>query len=182
MNQLQAAELLDIEEIKEQPQRFSVNTVEEANWALRKLSAIEAKRNEIKALAEQEMKRIKQWLEWESTSLDDSTAYFNGLLSEYAYRQRDQDPKFKKFTTPYGSVAFKKQQDKWEYDDAALLDSLRSSGLTELIRVKEEPNKVELKKRVAVKDGLVVDPETGSVLEGVQVIVQPDKLVVEPRE
>lgn len=179
MNQMQAAELLDIEEIKDQPQRFSVNTVEEANWALRKLSAIEAKRNEIKALAEQEMKRIKQWLEWESTSLDDSTAYFNGLLSEYAYRQRDQDPKFKKFTTPYGSVAFKKQQDKWDYKDDVLLKSLKEAGLTELIRVKEEPNKVDLKKRAAVNNGVVVDLETGAILDGVTVTVQSDKLVVE---
>lgn len=182
MNQLQAVELMEVEEIKAQAHRFTVNTVDEANWALRKLAAIEAKRQEVKALQEQELYRIKQWAEKELSQLDGDTEYFNILLSEFAGRQREADPKFKKVSTPYGSVAFQKQQDKWEYNDAVLLDSLKQAGLTELIRIKEEPNKVDLKKRAAVKDGVVVDPDTGAILDGVTVMAQPDKLVVKISE
>lgn len=182
MNQLQAAEMLEVEEIKAQSQRVTVNTAQDANWVFRKLVAINAKRQEVKALQEQEMYRIKLWAEKELTKMDEDAEHLNSALSDFARRQREVDPEFKKISTPYGSVAFQKQQDKWEYNDAVLLDSLKQAGLTELIRIKEEPNKVDLKKRAAVKDGVVVDPDTGAILDGVTVTEQPDKLVVKISE
>jgi len=172
-------ELQDVEEIISERERFRVETIDQANWALRKISALKAKLTEVQQLAEAEQRRIAEWLHWEQSKLNDSVAFFESLLGEYALRQREADPAFKKLSTPYGTVKLKKNADKWEYDDKKLLESLESAGLDEFIRIKKEPNKVELKKNTIVQDGQVIHPETGAILEGVQVVPQPESVVVE---
>jgi len=176
MNALQAHEFDDIPEKRE---RLQIETIDQVNWVFRKLSAIEAKRKELKQLAEAELYRIKSWLESETSKLDRDADYFQSLLNEYAIRQRDIDPQWRKTSTPYGTVKFKRQVPKWHYDDERLIESLKSAGRTDLIRIKEEPNKVELKKAVKVVNGAVVDTESGAVLEGVLVEELPDAVVVE---
>lgn len=178
MNALQINELEDINGFMER-ERFSVKTIDQVNWALRKLAAINAKRNEIDRLAAEEVSRINSWKDTENGKLEQERLFFEALLHEYAIHQRDEDPGFKKTTTPYGTVKFRKQSAKWSYDDKALLESLKSSGLTDLIRTKEEPNKVELKKIAIVKEGKVIDPSSGAFIDGVSVEEQPDAVVVE---
>jgi len=163
----------------EERERFKIETIDQVNWALRKLSAIKSKQSEIDGLADAEIARIKAWHESESRKLDDDKFFFESLLQEYMHSQRINDPNFKKTSTPYGTVKFRKTQPKWEYDDPKLLESLKSAGRTDLIRIKEEPNKVELKKAVQVAGEQVVDPESGAVIEGVTVIERGDEVVVE---
>lgn len=176
MNALQLQELNDLPAERE---GYRLDTVQQVTWALRKLAAINAKRAEIKAVADEEMHRIVTWAESENRKLDDGVSFFEGLLKDYAMRKRAEDPKFKSESTPYGAVKFRKQQPKWQYDDKKLLESLKSAGRTDLIRIKEEPNKEELKKVAAVKDGQVIDPESGAIIEGVEVHEQEDAVIVE---
>ena len=187
MNNLQAHELNayelmqahELAEIVGPRERFKIETIDQVSWALRKLSAIKAKKEEIRALADAEIARIMDWAERENRSLDRDAEFFEGLLQEYMLNQRMRDPQFKKTSTPYGTVKFRKQPAKWEYNDEKLIESLKAIGRTDLIRVKEEPNKEELKKIAAVKDGQVIDPESGAVVEGVLVIEQGESVVVE---
>ncbi|MFD2334635.1 host-nuclease inhibitor Gam family protein [Cohnella sp. GCM10020058] len=172
---------LQINDFNLQPEneRFQVETIDQANWALRKLAAIEAKRKEVNELAAAETFRIKSWQDSELSKLSGDAVHLETLLSEFAVRQRELDPKWKKTTTPYGEIKFRKQQPKWHYDDPTLVESLRMAGRDDLIRTKEEPNKVELKKLLQVSGNQVVDPLSGSILEGIAVEEQPDAVVVE---
>jgi phage host-nuclease inhibitor protein Gam len=160
-------------------ERFQVNNIDQVNWAFRKIAALKAKQAEVKELADGEMHRIMKWFETETAKLNDNISFFEGLLTEYALNQRAADPDFKKASTPYGTVKFRKQPAKWIYDDETLLNSLKTNGLTELIRIKEEPNKAELKKRLVHGDGIVVDPETGLPIDGVKVEEQSDSVQIE---
>lgn len=178
MNALLEHELEELPEEKER-ERFRIETVDQVNWALRKLFAIEMKWSEIEQLAQAEIDRIQAWKDRELKKLQDNADFFDNLLNDYAQRQRAADPNWKRISTPYGVVRLRKQPPKWIYDDAKLLESLKSSGLTDLIRVKEEPDKATLKKRAVVQDGQVIDPETGSIIEGVTVEEQPEKLELE---
>lgn len=178
MNAYQLNEFEDIP-AQEQREQFRIYSIDGVNWALRKLAAIGAKRKEIAQLAEAEIYRIKAWEESEASKLDNDAEFFESLLNTFAIQQRDADPKWTKASTPYGTVKFRKQQPKWHYDDAKLLESLKSAGRGDLIRTKEEPNKVELKKAVKVVNGQAVDPESGAVLEGVAVEEQADTVVIE---
>ena len=178
MNALHLHELEEMPE-QEERERFRIETIDQVNWALRKLSAIETKRTEIEQLAQAEIERIQAWKETELKKLQDDAWFFSDLLHDYAFRQREKDPNWKKASTPYGVVKFKKLQPKWRYDDEKLLESLKSVGRTDLIRVKEEPNKAELKKVAVVQNGKVIDPETGAPLDGVYVEEQSDTVVID---
>lgn len=181
MNELLKMEYDEIEDIMERAEltekftddRFKIESVEQANWAFRKLRAISVKSSEIKELADSERARIEEWEKKELLSMENSKGFFEGLLIEYFAKQRQNDPKFK-LSTPYGKVSARKQQPKWEYDEVKLLEWLKENK-PELVRIKEEPNKADLKKQCKVVGDTAVD-ENGEIVEGVSVTEQGEKI------
>lgn len=179
INPLHLEELDELpEQTEESRQRFQITDIASLNWALRKLSAIKAKKDEVNKLADAEIERIENYRKRELDALQGSEDFFNSLIADYAIRRRNEDPKFKSEKTPYGSIRFRKQQPKWHYDDEKLLEHLKANDLKEFIRVKEEPNKAEIKKKfVVLDDGKVVDTN-GQEIEAIKVEFQPDALDV----
>lgn len=178
MNELYELELIEAEETTEAAEvggRFTVQDLDSANWAFRKLAAIENKRKEIKTLADKEIERIKDWQKQEEESLNYSKEFFEGLLTEYFVRQKEVDPEFK-ISTPYGKVSSRKQQPKWNYEDEKVLEWLKEND-TELIRIKEEVNKAELKKKYKVVGNEVVTKD-GEIVEGIRVDERPDSISI----
>ncbi|WDU84234.1 host-nuclease inhibitor Gam family protein [Caloramator sp. Dgby_cultured_2] len=165
------------EENDEPTKKFIIGDLEQANWALRKIAVYKKKQQENEKLAEAEIKRIQNWLERENRQLENSIKFFEGLLEEYARKQKEKDAKFK-LSTPYGKLTFRKQQPKWNYDEETLLKYLKQSGKTEFIRIKEEVNKSELKKKLKIVGEFVVD-ENGEIIEGITIEEQPEKVVIE---
>lgn len=168
---------------EEAKERFKIESTEQANWAFRKLRAISAKASEIKALADAERARIDEWEKKELSILENSTEFFEGLLTEYFVRQKEVDPQFK-LSTPYGKVSSRKQQPKWNYEDEKLIPYLENYK-PELIRIKKEVNKNNFKKAVKEKDGFtlmddgrVVSSETGEFIEGITIEERPDSINV----
>jgi phage host-nuclease inhibitor protein Gam len=179
MNALQKHELEEMEGLElneETKQRFKVEDKEQLNWALRKLSAIDSEKKEINKVADAEMDRILQWQQKEVEVIDNRKAFFEGLVMEYAMNERTKDPEFKSVSSPYGKVTFKKQQPKWNYDEKKLIAFLNQNELYDFVRVKEEPNKVEIKKQFKfTEDGRVFDMD-GQEVEGITVEMQAEKL------
>ncbi len=176
MNELLEMELIEAEETIEAAEvggRFTIQDLDSANWAFRKLAAIERKRKEIQELADREIERIKDWQNQEEESLNNSKEFFEGLLTEYFVRQRELDPKFK-LSTPYGRVSSRKQQPKWIYDNDKVVEWLKEND-KELIRVKYEPDKREIKKKYEVVGNTVVT-EDGEIVEGITIENRPDSI------
>ena len=184
MNELILEELREAEKLQfdifmgetteeEAKKRFRIESTEQANWAFRKLRAINVKSNEIKELAAAERQRIDEWEKKELSVLENSTEFFEGLLAEYFIKQRELDPKFK-LSTPYGRVSSRKQQPKWNYEDEKVLNWLKEND-KELIRVKYEPDKREIKKKYEVVGNTVVT-EDGEIVEGITVEERPDSI------
>jgi hypothetical protein len=186
MNELQELEIQEAEEfIMDEEEgclgsehRFKITNLDQVNWALRKLAAYKAKAGEINSLAEAEIERIKSWQERELKKLEDSRKFFEGLLEEYHRSRIAQNPKEKTISTPYGKLQIKKVPQKWNYDDSKLLEWLKKNR-PELIRIKEDPNKQELKKVVQVNGLRVVDLDTGEVVEGIVLEPESEKFIVE---
>jgi phage host-nuclease inhibitor protein Gam len=185
MNALQKHELDEMEGLElneETKQRFKIEDKEQLNWALRKLSALESEQKEIDELAAKEMERINVWRVKEVEGIKNSKGFFEGLIAEYAMSERTKDPKFKSVSSPYGKVTFKKQSPKWHYEEDKLVEYLESINQLDLIRVKKEPNKAELKKRLKVlgkvlEDGRVLGFD-GSLMDGVTVEHLDEKLEI----
>ncbi|MCX7951038.1 MAG: host-nuclease inhibitor Gam family protein, partial [Clostridiales bacterium] len=161
----------------EEKEQFKVKDIDQANWCLRKISALKKQETELTELRNKEIQRIENWHKKEIEKTENSIKFFEGLLEAYARSERETNPKFK-LSTPYGKVAFRKQQPKWNYDDETLLKFLKQAGKTEFIRIKEEVNKTELKKKLKVAGELVVD-DNGEIIEGITVEEQPDKVVID---
>ena len=173
--ELELEEAIDTIEASQVGGRFTIENLDSANWAFRKLAAIERKRGEIKELADKEIERIKEWQEQEEKGLNNSKEFFEGLLTEYFIRQKEVDPKFK-ISTPYGKVSSRKQQPKWNYDNDKVIEWLKKNN-SELIRIKEEPDKREIKKAYKVVGNSVVT-ENGEIVEGITVEDRPDSITV----
>ncbi|WP_096435940.1 host-nuclease inhibitor Gam family protein [Alteribacter populi] len=171
-------EYLDQEEGVNQD-RFTVDNDEKANWVLRKMKQIEDKRMEDLALAQAEIDKIESWMEQVNKQADNNRDYFQSMLAQYAFNKRMEDPKFKTLKLPNGKLAFRKQQPKWNYDNDKVVQALKEAGYEDLIKVKEDPIKAEVKKKFAVHDDKVIDPDTGEVLEGVSIEYRDDAFKVE---
>lgn len=175
MDVLFEMELQEAVEVSETQERFKIDNLEAANWAFRKLAAIERKKKEVQELAQKEIERIKTWEQQEISSLNNSKEFFEGLLTEYFAREREKDPKFK-ISTPYGKVSARKQQPKWHYDDEKLVNWLLEND-KELVRVKYEPDKNGIKKKYKVI-GTNVVTEDGEIVEGITVEERPEKIEI----
>lgn len=150
-------------------ENFKIEDLKGASWALRKIK--ECKENILKneKLYEIEKERIDNWLDNETKSDLVSIEYFNGLLLQYYKELKQNDPKAK-ITTPYGKVTSRKNK-KWNYgNEEKLLKYLDSNGYKNLIRTKQEINKTSLKESFLIKDGIVLDKNTGEVIPEISIV------------
>ncbi len=152
------------EELQERRENFTVDSLESANWCFRKLRALKEKQKENNSLSDAEIQRIEAWRTKENASVEQSIEYFESLLKDYYKRLKAENPKTK-LSTPYGKVSSKKTN-KWNYqNEEKTLKYLTSNGFQDLIKVKPELNKKELK--TLFKNG--VNTETGECIPGIEV-------------
>lgn len=167
----------------EQTESFLIDCDEKANWALRKIRHLKDKMKKNEEFAKSEIERIQQWLEKENGSLQNSIQFFEQKLTEYAESLRKQDPKFKRLSLPNGKVSFRKQQPKWIiHNEDELVEKLQDMNRDDLLIVKQSVSLRAIKNGFAVIDGRVVDPDTGEVIEGIEIVQRPDIVKVEVSE
>lgn len=154
--------------MEEEKEKFEVNSLSSADWAIRKIKELEANIKQNNDFAESEKIRLEQWLESENHKYHESIEYFNGLLSHYLQELRKDNPKAK-ISTPHGTVSTRKNPKQWTYSDDVLAE-LEEKEMFEFIRIKKEVDKKELKKVLsATDDGIVVNSD-GEVIKGVTVV------------
>lgn len=155
---IEAPELLD--------DRYIIKSLEEAVWAFERLEEALKKKSHIievaDALLAEKTRAISNWVSHETEPLDYDIEFFRAKILQYYNKQREQDAKFK-LTTPYGKVT-KRTTKVWKYDEQKVLEYLKNNK-PELIRVKEEIDKAELKKQCP--DG--INAETGEIVEGIDI-------------
>jgi len=171
--------LNDGESIPGLKERFCITDLNGANWAFRKIKALKEKMDESKDLAIAEQARIANWLASQNNKDENTIAFFESLLIGYFQAEREIDAKFK-LSTPYGKITARKN-DKWEYNEDELVQSLKNADLTDYIKITESPMKAEIKRAKTIffvtelgtlttKDGDVIDGVT--VLEGETISVK----------
>src|SRR5690625_1527227 len=169
MNELQQSLNDHIEHETNVDDRFVIDDDTKANWALRKIAEHEEHVSNANELAQKEIDKIENWFKQVKEQRQNQIDHLQSLLAEYATKKREEDPNFKSMSLPSGRFGFRKRPDKWVYDDEKLLESLKKSEMNDLIRVKEEVNKRDLRKVLEVVNGKVLNPETGEFIEGVSI-------------
>lgn len=176
-----------VPETEEARQQFRVENLDQAGWAVRKYARIERRREELRQTAELEIARIQSWLRGEEEKLDREAGFFMNLLADYHRRILEADPKAKTIKLPHGTLQMRAQQPEFKRDDAKLLQFLKADAArVEFVRVKEEPNWSEFKKRLLVihaensGDGQahVIDGVTGEIVPGVVAEIRPPQFSI----
>lgn len=147
---------------------WTITNLDDADWAIRKIKEAEArkeKREEFIKNQEAKLKRYKKQVEdnfyWETANLKQK-------LQDFVDAEIAKDKKFK-LTTINGSAGYR-HSTKWNYkDEEGIIEQLKKSKLDKYIRVKEQINKVELKKNLIILDSGKVATEDGEILEGIEV-------------
>ena len=151
-----------------------------ADWAVSKIAAERAELARIKALAAEQIDRIKRKVEAAEKRCENGTAFLTSKLAEYF---ETVEHKKTKTTHSYrllsGRLVKKIGGTSLKQDDALLLEYLKASGQTDLIKTEESPRWGEFKKRLAAVDGQVIDTTTGEIVEGVMIEEKPDVFTVD---
>ncbi|MBF2173609.1 host-nuclease inhibitor Gam family protein [Staphylococcus epidermidis] len=170
MNELQQ---LEIETIERQNETFKITNLDQANWAFKKLDAIQAKENEINQLATQEIERIKEWQNNQTEQLQHNKDYFEHILTEYFKEERQKDAKFK-LNTPYGKVTARKGSKVIQIsNEQNVIDQLEHRGFLNYIKVTKKLNQSDIKKDFNVtENGNLID-SNGELLEGIYLFQKP---------
>ena len=148
------------EQLKEPIQQgFTIDNLEKATWAMKKIKAIEEKQQQLKQIKDYEIESIEKWFNKEVEEINRDKEHLETLLHMYYRENKEKNKKFK-LSTPYGSMGMRKSK-KWHYqDEEKLINYLKDSNNSELIRVKEELDKAKIKS--VFKDG--INNETGEIL------------------
>lgn len=141
---------------------------EQAARALRQMGRLKARIDANKAAAERERAKITQWETTVNEPMQTRYAQLHSLLTKYAANERNLDPSRKTIQTPYGTLASKPAQDKWEIDKEAFVKWAKVHA-PHLVKIEETPRLQDLKKAFEAKDGKAVDTMLGTVAEGVKI-------------
>jgi hypothetical protein len=176
---------------------FRIDSLDVANWAVRRIAVHAAKLGEAEAFAQRERDRIELWLLGERERAEQSTAFLAGLLRQYHearlaengvdVRTVDRDgwekARDKTIRLPAGELVARRGEARWEMDEAVLIPYLRQHA-RELIRnpdpqIDKRAVKAALQDRVT-EDGFAVNGE-GEPIPGIRVHEPEVSFKVRPR-
>ena len=174
-----------LQETEEVRERFVVDNDMKAEWCLSKIRKVrQEQKRETEELTRQ-MQFYKDQIEMIGSRADDEVAFFEGILRDY-FNGRVSDGFAKTTKTkvsyklPTGDLVLKHREPEFKRDDKALIEWAKGTEETkQFIKVEERLDWAGLKKAVMVSGNGCVDPSTGEVIPGVEVVEREDEFVVE---
>lgn len=172
MSDVEAAYLAAVEpEIRAGEAPFRVQDDQAADWALRKLAALQQAQAERAAFVSRETQRLRDWQHQLDQRDAAEVAFFSGLLEAY-YRALQAAGKLgrrKGYPLPRGTLTVQPLGVKWTVDPEALLRWAQSRGLT---RTRTEPAWNLISARLTPEalslGARAIDTQTGEVVDAVR--------------
>lgn len=158
-----------------------INNDSQANYFCKLIANLQTEKQNKNEFIDNEIKRIlnhyEEFRNQEARKLDQKIDFFKKALEVYAAEQLSGTKK-KSIKLPYGTLGFKKQQDKYEYSDELILEWLKSNKQNDFITVKttESIDKKKLKKDGFVNNGRLFI--NNIPVDGVSVSSQNDKFEI----
>lgn len=153
----------------------------QANYFCKVIAELREEKNKKNELIDQEIQRIKNHYEQfrlkQNNEIDRKIEFLERCLKSFAIKELEGSKK-KSIKLPYGTLSFKKQQDKYEYSEELIMDWLKNNNYTKYINTKtiESVDKKALKKESHVCNGyLFID---NNKVDGVTVTKQDDKFEI----
>lgn len=159
------------DENPEKPARFVVDNETKADWAIRKLVAIRERIAANGAQADLILRQTDAWLREVNEAERKHEAFFQSLLAEFHLAALREDDRRKTIKLPAGTLSARKSPPTLSLEADRFIEWLDGrpelvAAMPDLVRVKREPDKVEIKRVFTARDdGSLVTPD-GEVVEG----------------
>jgi Bacteriophage Mu Gam like protein len=152
---------------------FVIENDSQADWALRKLGALQSDDAEREAFVTAELARLEQWEQQQTLKSQRAQEYFTSLLRAYYARLRQAgkvNARNKTYSLPHGKLSMRTHEPQWLRDAPALLAWADELGL---VLIKKELDWPALKARL-IPDGTgAIDAQTGEVIPGLTLARAP---------
>lgn len=147
---------------------FTIDSDSMADWALKKIADEKAEFERIDAIAAEQIAELTAKREDLKRKYENKTGFLKGRLAAYFETVPHKETKTQEtYNLLSGKLVKKKASVKLKADNDKLLAYMRINGLGAFIKTEEKPAWGDYKKRLDTVDGMVVDTETGIVVDGV---------------
>ena len=154
---------------------FVIDNDVKAEWALRKIRERAAERDRILETSWEIIESYKGVIQTESDRAAEEIAGLEGMLLRYFETVEHQTTKTQEtYRLPTGKLKLKIASERMVPDYEALM-----TAFPPFVIQKPDFQWCELKKRLSIVDGKVIDTETGEFVEAVTVEAVPPKFLVE---
>lgn len=162
-------------------ENFKITDDKTADWAVGQIAVREAERDRLIKLANDEIADLVSKCRELETKCDNDTAYLRSCLIEYFNTVPHKETKTQEsYDLLKGKLVFKKPTIKINHDDEKLIEWLAE---TEYVETKKSLKWGEYKKNLTVNDdGVVIDTETGEVVEACTVEEVPASFSIKFKE
>jgi len=144
---------------------WSIETMDQAAWASRKLRQAHQEIDEIDAWQTREIDRIKNAAIAERNRIQQSASFFENALAVYLNHLINEGRKTKSLDLPGDRISIRTRADKLEIDDEkAAIEWLKEHGELGAIRIKESIEKRNLLELITRDGTTVVMPDTGEIV------------------
>lgn len=142
---------------------------EGANKYMRIVRSLEGQMADVTSIRTKEVQRIEGFYDAQIDEMNSKAEFFRQLLVDWYNRRREVDPKYQ-LKTPWGKVTSRRTKSPQWLDENTTLAWLKASGHADLVKVEESIRKADLKKAMNEADGHYIDPATGEIVPGVEVV------------
>lgn len=154
---------------------FVIDNDVKAEWALRRIRERAAERDRILETSWEIIESYKAVVQAESDRAAEEIAGLEGLLMQYFATVEHAATKTQEtYRLPTGKLKMKLAFERMLPDEETLI-----TAFPDFTERKPTLKWGELKKRLQIADGKVIDTETGEIVQGVSVETVPPKFIVE---
>lgn len=152
--------------------QFVIDTLEKADWAVRKIGRARRQLAQASELAQAERARIDAWETDAIGRCENDTEFLEDLLHRYHRSLLDADPKAKTIRLPSGELVARKQPDVLVYDGGEDTVEWAEANAPDVVVVKKSVDRTAAKSYFTVTDVekpegfVVVHPETMETVPG----------------
>lgn len=173
---------------------FVIDDLSKAEWAMKKIAHIQAKKNELEQQAEKMKADIEimkadvdNWLVSETAGYDDDLEYFKGALTPFLLSQiagtkkRSINLPSGKIGIRAGAVQYYVGKEKADKDNRELIEFAKQS-VPEFVKIKETLDWASFKKTLILLDDGGVVTKDGEVVAGMKGVKGEDKIYAEVKK
>lgn len=170
------SEMPIVNEMIEEEKPWTITDDSSAEWAMEQIADANAELEKWTAFYAERLGKIE-------ATTQNTIQYFTAKLKEYFETVPHHQTKTQEsYELPSGKLVMKAQAPEYVRDDEKLMVWAKESGNDEFIKTKETLDWSKMKKEVSkytMVDGKPVDPFTGEIIDGLNVIEREPKFTIE---